>query len=439
DTKGGIIIPKVEFKEFAEFPKKKGESKCVFFLGAGFSADAGIPTQKHLLPAYLKSGGEELILNFLSDIYSFDYPPNADRVIYPKLEEIFSTIDTAIMNNEYLKKYPPYKLEDFEKPPKTPEYNPQVYRGLNGKMGKSKYSLEEVRKKLVFDILKLIDTSKVKSDYIDNFAKVLTDYRLNSGNNDPFAIITTNWDIVLLNAFRRYHNEIIKSLCYSSKIKNLNGIKDINDREKIALLDYCLYTHPLYDKENHIPSLKIKAMGYKNVKLLYLHGSPTWLYCRRCRRIYSDPSYSRQFDKKALNYECKDCPQCYTTSHNTLSHVLTMPTYYKIIQNVHLLDVWQNAAMELQEATGIFFIGYGLREADYLIRNLLVSNLNKGADIYISSIEEKFEDSEAVKNYRQIFGNRIKEDNYKGGKARSVVGTICKEIENKNFKCFSVL
>jgi len=30
--------------------------------------------------------------------------------------------------------------EDFEKPPKTPEYNPQVYRGLNGKMGKSKYS-----------------------------------------------------------------------------------------------------------------------------------------------------------------------------------------------------------------------------------------------------------------------------------------------------------
>lgn len=32
-------------------------------------------------------------------------------------------------------------LEDFEKPPKTPEYNPQVYRGWNGKMGKSKYSL----------------------------------------------------------------------------------------------------------------------------------------------------------------------------------------------------------------------------------------------------------------------------------------------------------
>ena len=32
-------------------------------------------------------------------------------------------------------------VENFEKPPKTPEYNPQVYRGWNGKVGKSKYSL----------------------------------------------------------------------------------------------------------------------------------------------------------------------------------------------------------------------------------------------------------------------------------------------------------
>ena len=30
--------------------------------------------------------------------------------------------------------------EDFEKPPKTGEYNPQVYRGWNEKMDKSKYS-----------------------------------------------------------------------------------------------------------------------------------------------------------------------------------------------------------------------------------------------------------------------------------------------------------
>ena len=30
--------------------------------------------------------------------------------------------------------------EDFEKPPKTGEYNPQVCKGWNEKMGKSKFS-----------------------------------------------------------------------------------------------------------------------------------------------------------------------------------------------------------------------------------------------------------------------------------------------------------
>ena len=407
--KGGVIIPKDKFKEFAEFQKKKGESKCVFFLGAGFSADAGIPTQKHLLPEYLKRGGDVLIFDFLSDIYSFDYPPNADRDIYPKLEEIFSTIDTAIMNDEYLKAYNPDKLK-------------------------------KVRKNLLFGILNLINTSKVKSGYIDSFAKVLTEHRLNFGNNDPFAIITTNWDIVLLNAFRRYHNQVIERLCSSRGIKSLNGLEDIKDRGKIALIDYCLYTHPLNGKENHIPSLKIKAMGFKNIKLLYLHGSPTWLYCKRCKKIFSPPSYGGIPTKIILD-ETKVCPKCPTSpiSPTTLSHVLIMPTYYKIIQNVHLLDVWQNAAMELQEATSIFFIGYSLPESDYLIRNLLVSNLNKDANIYVSGRSESDSDTkknglDTADNYRQIFGDRIKKVDTDTGK--DVIEGICRRIEEKTFEGF---
>lgn len=391
----------------------KKKSKCVFFLGAGFSANAGIPTQKHLLPEYLKKGGKKQIFDFLSDVYSFDCHPNSDINIYPKLEEIFSTIDTAIINNEYLKTYSPDTLHD---------------------------TLGEVRENLVLGILDLIDKSKKNSDYIDNFAKVLTNFRFNSENDDPFAIITTNWDIVLLNAFRKYHNELIKNLFGSNNAQNLMGIKE-DDRKKIALLDYCLYTHPLRvrDKKNHIPSLKIKAMGYKNIKLLYLHGSPTWLYCKKCKKIYSDPSYNKEYDKKALNYNVKRCPQCKV---KTLSPILIMPTYYKIIQNVHLLDVWQNAAMELQEATTVFFIGYSLPEADYLIRNLLVSNINDGANIYISSRSGSDSDTkkkncpETVNNYRQLFGRRIKDDNIRKGTGKEVIMDICKKIKDGNFEGF---
>ena len=40
------------------------------------------------------------------------------------------------------KSYESIIIEDFEKPPKTREYNPQVYKGWNEKIGKSKYSID---------------------------------------------------------------------------------------------------------------------------------------------------------------------------------------------------------------------------------------------------------------------------------------------------------
>ena len=392
------------------------KSKCVFFLGAGFSADAGIPLQRELLPELLLTSENEQIkdtLDFLTKIFSFKYEKpghiETDKNVYPNLEDIFSAIDTAIINDEYLKDFSPNKLKKF-------------------------------REDLVLGILDLINKSIGNDNYIKDFSKELTDYRLKTENNDPFAIITTNWDIVLLNKFKNYHNELVAKCLSKKGVHNLKQLKE-EDRKKLALLDYCLYTHSLKDRniKNHVPSLKIKAMGFKNIKLLYLHGSPTWLYCKKCKKIFSPPSYSGISTKVVLD-KTKVCPKCHTRS--TLSHVLIMPTYYKIIQNVHLLDVWQNAAMELQEATSIFFIGYSLPESDYLIRNLLVSNLNKYANIYISGGSESDSDTkkngwDTADNYRQIFGNRIKDDNILKGTGRDVIMGICRRIKEEKFEGFS--
>ena len=322
----------------------KIKPKCVFFLGAGFSNDSGVPLQRELLPKYLSSNTDKSneILEFLKDIYSFEYLPflpkndissKGEKTIYPQLEDIFSVIDNAIINGEYLKDYGPDKLQS-------------------------------IRDNLVWGIIDLIDRSEGTTDYIEEFAKVLTDWRISSKDNDPFAIITTNWDIVLLNKFRRYHDKLIEEHFKKEKLVNLTELQ-IEERKKLALVDYCLYTHPLHDEKNHIPSLKIKAMGFKNIKLLYLHGCPAWLYCRQCKRIYSNPSYdaSKEYLKLVLNYKEKHCTQC---SDGSLSPILIMPTFYKIIQNVHLLDVWQNAAMELQEADEIIFIGYSCQKPTIL-------------------------------------------------------------------------
>jgi len=391
--------------------------KCVFFLGAGFSADAGIPAQKKLLQTYLSNYDtnkerREMILDFLADVYRFNYTKprsiedKKDRNIYPNLEDVFSLLDNAIVNSEYIGKFDPSELTN-------------------------------IRKHFVSGIMNTINQSVNDYRYIKEFAQLLTDKRIDSDVNDPFSIITTNWDIILLNRFREYHDTIIEKYSEGKSLSEISQSKNI-DRKKIALIDYCIYTHALRDYENHIPSFKIKCMGYKNIKLLNLHGSPIWLICQKCKKIFSPPTYDKdkRYEKDALpviNNDQVPCPLC-NKPKRTMFPILIMPTYLKIIQNVHLLDVWQNAAMELQEAGNIYFIGYSLPEADYLIRYLFVSNIKKTAKIFVSTQEDSV--SKTKNNYRKLFGSRIRKKSLLVGDGREVVNGLCDQIKDGEIKCF---
>jgi hypothetical protein len=393
--------------------RKKSESKRVFFLGAGFTRDAGVPLQRQLLPGYLlrvESRGKRKVLNFLSDVYSFKYRKpkslneNDDFNTYPILEDVFSMIDNATINREFLRDYRPRRLE-------------------------------KIREELVSGIIALFDQSVRRVDYVNRFARALTDWRLKSDSDDPFSIITTNWDIVLLNSLTVYHDQIIRKHFRKKRISNLYETA-VEDRQELALVDFCLYSHFLDDEMNHVPSLKIKPMGFRNIKFLFLHGSPTLRYCRKCRRIFTLPSYggiSRETrPSKGSLMERKFCQFCGPSARpgkskamkESLSHILIMPTYLKVIQNVHLLDVWQNAAMELQEATEVYFIGYSLPEADYLIRDLLVSNIQSDARINLLDYCGR-----SSNNYRQLFGSQIEEDYVLDTRGENYVNDLSRQIE----------
>lgn len=97
------------------------------FLGAGFSADAGVPIQKKLLPTYLSNADndeerKQKILDFLRKVYCFNYieaESNEDgkdnKRIYPNLEDVFSLLDNAIANSEYIMEYDPFELITIKK------------------------------------------------------------------------------------------------------------------------------------------------------------------------------------------------------------------------------------------------------------------------------------------------------------------------------------
>ena len=114
-------------------------------------------------------GGEVYSQKFLYELI-----PQANIIIFNiDIDETKGCENVIIGNAENISKYTNYKFdcamcldmiehlnnpdsflvgltqEDFEKPPKTPEYNPQVYKGWNGKLGKSKYS-QVLNKKALF-------------------------------------------------------------------------------------------------------------------------------------------------------------------------------------------------------------------------------------------------------------------------------------------------
>ena len=84
-------------------------------------------------------------------------------------------------------------------------------------------------------------------------------------------------------------------------------------------------------------------------------------YCRHCRKNYGIPEINSI----------------------KLQSNLLLPTYLKNLSNIQIKLVWQNAAIELSEASRIVFIGYSLPAADFEIRQLLARMIRPNAEIQV--------------------------------------------------------
>ncbi len=153
-------------------------------------------------------------------------------------------------------------------------------------------------------------------------------------------------------------------------------------------------------------------MGFSNIKIVYLHGSTEWMYCPRCGNIYSPPSYQKtNLDKKLKNSTtCKNCRKKYKIDEKSLllTPLLVMPTFLKKLSNLHLQDIWRNAAVDLQETKRLVIIGYSLLEADFLIRNLFVKNLSDDIEIHVILKHTNRIERDIKINYKNILNKVTK-------------------------------
>lgn len=355
-----------------------GIQKTVFFLGAGFSKDAGGPIQNEIVTTLLSN-------EFIEEYQTDDHVKKSLKAL-----KLFLKKELLIKENDYSN----IILEDVFTP-----IDRCIAEGRSFKHYSYK-QLMALREQLHFLLAKSIqygvDIKGGNKEYIQKFAQYVNSIakiRIKQFEEDNIAILTTNWDILLDNAL----NDIVQKETKQISQEDL-------DKGPIAVVDYCCYMSSLEQDMNIKPGLfALGRKGY-NIKYLKLHGSMNWLHCPYCQRLYVKFNQKTMFEKKY----CKHCSENFNyKEYDSIRLIgnLLLPTFIKDLKNIQLQLIWQNAGIELSEATKIVFIGYSLPLADFEIRQLLSRFIRKEAVIEVV-IYPGSNAQEEEKRYRNFFGCR---------------------------------
>jgi hypothetical protein len=356
--------------------------KTVYILGAGFSKEAGAPSQEELVKKIFEiadSDTYEFKDNSIADFRKF----LTETLLIPKdlhnsipLEDIFTPLDRCIADNI-------------------------SFRNLDIK---ETLKLRELIYYLIGKTMEVILRRSSTKDYIDKFAKFITDkasarQNHNYTNIDPVSVISTNWDILL-------DNSIKDEIEYKHHGK--------------AVVDYCSHISSYEPSDNSVkPGLEMLGLGGFNIKLLKVHGSLNWLQCPRCLRVYVDFYNKIAIGQYFHPVNCRHCDNHFGkhASHKLVSNLI-MPTFLKNFSNPQYKLIWQNAGIELSEATEVVFIGYSLPQADFEMRQLLSRMIREDAKIEVVDYgkETDTRTKETMNRYNVFFGSRKPKFYLKGAK-----------------------
>lgn len=364
--------------------------KTVYILGAGFSVEAGAPTQA----AIMKD--------------AFDLHSRDPHLFNGREFSIFQDFLRNQLNMED-DSFPDVELEDIFTPLDRCLSDSSQFRGI------SLDRIMEIRQAVFYVVGRTIqillnETDKSKS-YIDEFARYLTEQssiraNLHYRQSDPVSVISTNWDILL-------DNSIYQTI--------------YNNPSYDAVVDYCCYISSEDEHDGSVkPGLEKLGQGGFNVKLLKLHGSLNWLQCPRCARLYARFSRKEAIHSFTSNSSCRHCDSNFKeeAGKHILAPNLIMPTFIKDLSNPQYRIIWQNAGIELSEATKLVFIGYSLPSADFEMRQLLSRMTRKNAQIEVvdfckssdAEVQQKTRDN-LEKHWRKFFGKREISFHFDGAKS----------------------
>lgn len=367
------------------------KKNTIFFLGAGFSKEAGAPLQSELLEKVLTYTGNDYgntvkkykrnINNFLSDAFNIKAEnPNRKRF---SLEDFYTPIDKCISENVSFRGY-------------------------------SVNSIKQIRNQLSTLVSIVIDAELVNStedtDYLDSFTEYIIENSKGSKENKP-TIISTNWDILL-------DRRVYQSINNTDAVDLGTHVFGFGEKKSDQLL----------------PPMTAKTRGGSTVKLFKIHGSLNWLKCPSCNRLFVKPDLKIAILEHGLDHNCRFCIEKFSLPKGEVDGLklvpqIIYPTFLKELNNIHFSNIWHTTAREISNAKQIVFIGYSFQQADFEIRQLLARFLPDDCKVICVSNSPRLTPEDAdysrstVSRYESFFGGR-EFQYFEGGASHFIMNNI---------------
>jgi len=145
----------------------------------------------------------------------------------------------------------------------------------------------------------------------------------------------------------------------------------------------------------------------RGVNLFKLHGSLNWLYCPTCVSLTLTPKEKSVATIVDRPMSCKKC------NTNTIP-IIIPPTFFKVMSNHYLQNIWRKTEISLSKADRIIFCGYSFPDADihikYLLKRIEINNSKSPEIIIINNHDGKSLEDKASEEsrYRRFFSDKNK-------------------------------
>lgn len=150
-----------------------------------------------------------------------------------------------------------------------------------------------------------------------------------------------------------------------------------------------------------------KPRQNRTINLFKLHGSLNWLYCPTCISLTITP---KEKSVSTMAEEPIPCQTCQTQ----MIPIIIPPTFFKVMSNHFLQQIWREAEQALMVTKRIVFCGYSFPDADVHIKYLLKRvEVNRGTtpEIYVVNNHDGKGDNikeQEKERYERFFSDKRK-------------------------------